>query len=190
MPTPVLTTARLRLSPFEEADFDLLFDLHSDPEVNRYLSPGPAPMDADEVRRRLGDYIGAHEQTGISKWKLETREGDFIGRAGFAWLTDPDGYELGYSLKRSAWGKGYASEIARGLIAWFFENMPDDYLLAFAVTEHKGSQAVMRKAGMKYWMDQEKVGHPCSFYRIERSDPDRLTTGAVDPGENGRGAPT
>lgn len=77
--TPILTTGRLRLLPFSEDDFPLLQDLHSDPEVNRYLSPGPAIMDPEEVRRRLANYVGDHRGTGMSKWKLETVEGAFIG---------------------------------------------------------------------------------------------------------------
>ena len=168
MKTPILTTDRLRLVPFTEDDFALLQDLHSDPEVNRYLSPGLAIMDPEEVRRRLANYIGDHRLTGISKWKVETIDGTFIGRAGFSFLSDPEGYELAYSLKRSTWGQGYASEIARALVGWFFDTLPYDHLLAFAVAEHEASQQVMRKAGLYFWQEREQDGLPCRFYRISR----------------------
>lgn len=168
METPILTTGRLRLLPFTEDDFALLQDLHSDPEVNRYLSPGPAIMDPEEVRRRLANYIGDHRLTGISKWKLETLDGTFIGRAGFSFKRDPGGYELGYSLKRAAWGQGYASEIAQALVGWFFDTLPYDHLLAYSVADHEASQQVMRKAGLHFWRDLEENGLTCRFYRITR----------------------
>jgi RimJ/RimL family protein N-acetyltransferase len=179
--TPILTTGRLRLLPFSEEDFPLLQDLHSDPEVNRYLSPGPAIMDPEEVRRRLANYVGDHRGSGISKWKLETVEGAFIGRAGFSFERNPEGYELGYSLKRSAWGKGYASEIARALVGWFFDTTQNDHMLAYAVAEHEASQRVMQKAGLRFWREIRKHGLHCRFYRITR----RQYLQSLEPGTGG-----
>jgi len=160
---------RLRLVPFAEDDYQNLRELHSDPEVNRYLSAGPAIMSPEEVQRRLRNYIGDHRLTGISKWKLETRDGEMVGRAGFTWMKDPDGYELGYSLKQVAWGRGYATEITRALVAWFFENTDETHLLAYAVREHAASLRVMQKAGMGFWQDKAKHGLACRFYRIDRA---------------------
>ncbi len=165
---PILETERLRIEPFEEGDFDLLFELHSDPEVNRYLAPGPSPMSAEEVERRLKNYVAEHRNSGISKWKVLTREGEFVGRAGLSWLTQPDGYEIGYSLKRDHWGKGYGTEIAKSLARWFFENTDHRFLIAFAHTDHLASLKVMEKAGFSYWFDMEKHDVPCTFYLIER----------------------
>ncbi len=170
MTTIVLATERLRLVPFEEIDFPLLADLHSDPEVNRYLSPGPEPMGEEEVRRRLEKYICDHRNSGISKWKLETLEGDFVGRAGFSLQDLPAGYELGYSLKRDFWGRGYATEIARALVDWFFEYRAEDVLTTYAVASHEASQRVMVKSGFCFWQDRVKDGVACRFYRIERQD--------------------
>ncbi len=166
----MLQTTRLRLLPFAKTDFHLLADLHSDPEVNRYLSPGPVPMASDEVAERLAKYVADHQATGFSKWKLETLDGVFIGRAGITPLSDPDGYELGYSLKREAWGRGFATEIAAGLVNWFFQHTSNDFLQAFAATENQGSLNVMQKAGMRFWLEREMHGMPCTFYRIERED--------------------
>ncbi len=166
----VLTTERLRLVPFAKEDYYLFLGLHSDPEVNRFLSPGPQPMSEAEARERLAKYMDAHDRNQISKWKLETVSGDFLGRAGFSWQKDPAGFEMGYSLKRSAWGKGYATEIARGLVSWFFKTMPDDHLIAYSASEHQTSQNVMVKSGMTFWKEMEKHGVPCRFFRITREE--------------------
>ncbi|MEM9632947.1 MAG: GNAT family N-acetyltransferase [Pseudomonadota bacterium] len=174
MPEILLKTDRLQVLPFEEADFPLLLDLHSDPEVNRYHSPGPMPMAPEEVRERLNNYVQSHRQLGISKWKLETLDGEFVGRAGFSWQKDPAGFELGYSLKKAAWGRGYATEIATALVRWFFRETDQDHLLAYAISEHSASLRVMEKAGLRYWLEMEKHGCPCTFYRVDRSEFDEF----------------
>ena len=166
----ILETQRLRLEPFEEADFPSLLEHHSDPDVNRYHSPGPRPMTGDEVKSRLLEFIDRNDGSGFGRRKLTTRTGEYIGRAGIDWMSDPDGYELAYSLKRSAWGKGYASEIAGALTRWFFESSDSSFLIAYAHADHHASQHVMKKTGFKHWFDREKHGVPCSFYRIERVD--------------------
>lgn len=125
-------------------------------------------MDAGEVRRRLGKYVEDHRQFGISKWKLETLDGAFVGRAGFSWLSSPRGYELGYSLKRSQWGQGLATEIARALVGWFSGQRSEPHLLAYAVADHDASQHVMHKAGLGFWQERKKHGLSCRFYRVTR----------------------
>ncbi|POF28678.1 RimJ/RimL family protein N-acetyltransferase [Roseibium marinum] len=140
-------------------------------------------MSEVEVCRRLNDYIGDHKRLGISKWKLETLEGEFAGRAGFSRLDDPDGFELSYSLKRKAWGNGYATEIACGLVAWFFRKTSEPYLMAYAVSEHGASQRVMIKAGLFYWYEMKKYGVPCRFYRIERKDFERFSSAGAKPAD-------
>ena len=127
-------------------------------------------MTADEVKVRLLEFIERNDGSGFGRCRLTTHGGDYIGRAGIDWMTDPDGYELAYSLKRTAWGKGYATEIAEALTRWFFETTDNTFLIAYAHAEHNGSQHVMRKTGFKHWFDREKHGVPCAFYRIERSD--------------------
>ncbi|CTQ53008.1 anhydro-N-acetylmuramic acid kinase [Roseibium album] len=181
MSNVVLTTERLRLVPFAEEDYSLFLGLHSDPEVNRFLSPGPQSMSEMEARQKLSTYMDAHERNQISKWKLETVSGEFLGRAGFSWQQDPASFEMGYSLKRAAWGMGYATEIARGLVSWFFKTMPDDHLIAYSASEHKSSQNVMVKSGMKFWKEMEKHGVACRFFRITREEylQDQILSAAV-----------
>jgi RimJ/RimL family protein N-acetyltransferase len=116
-----LETDRLVLRRFTEADVDNLVDLDSDPEVMRYLTGGratPREVVQNEVLPRLLSY---HERFGgYGFWAaIEKSSGEFLGwfhfrpplkgaRAGEI--------ELGYRLRRSAWGKGYATEGSRALI--------------------------------------------------------------------------
>src|SRR4030081_3082018 len=117
-----LDTDRLTLRRFTEADEDNLVELNSDPEVMRFLNGGrPAPR--DEVRTRIIPvFLGYYERfEWFGFWAaMETATGQFLGWFHFrpplqgadtpvGW--DEDGVaELGYRLRRSAWGKGYATE--------------------------------------------------------------------------------
>ena len=109
-----LGTGRLTLRRFTAAGEDNLFGLDSDPEVMRYLTKGrptpPEEIENDTLPRILRTY---ERCDGHGCWAVvEKSSGQFAG-----WLAlapHPDGgvdqAELGYRLRRSAWGRGYATE--------------------------------------------------------------------------------
>ena len=169
MTHPVLQTERLQLRPFSEDDFAALLHLHSDPEVNRFLAPGPVALSAEEVRARLVRYMDNNRTSRISGWNLETLDGVSVGRAGFSKLSDPEGFELGYVLKRQAWGKGYASEIAVALVDWFFAQTGEPRLFAIVEQAHTASIKVLERAGLRFWQDRDVDGVACQVYRITRT---------------------
>lgn len=165
---PVVQTDRLRLMPFSEEDLPALVALHADPEVNRFLAPGPVALQPGDVRDRLDRYLEDNQRHKITGWKLETLDGVLIGRAGFSKLKDPEGYELGYVLQRNAWGAGYATEIACALVAWFFEETAEPQLFATAEEAHDASIRVLQKAGLHLWQDREIDGVACRIFRVTR----------------------
>jgi RimJ/RimL family protein N-acetyltransferase len=151
-----LETQRLILRRFTDADVDHLVALDSDPAVMQYLSGGPpTPREAierDVLPAILGDYgrVG-----GFGFWAaIETSTGAFIG-----WfhlrphpdvlLGRPEVVELGYRLKRSAWGKGYATEGSRALVDKGFAELGVHRVVAFTYGPHLASRRVMEKVGMR-----------------------------------------
>jgi len=72
-------------------------------------------------------------------------------------------------LDKMYWGKGYATEIAKAIIKWGFDNLDIDKIVAIAVPENKASIRVMEKVGMKYKKDYEYKGVTTVYYVIERS---------------------
>lgn len=168
MTKPVLKTRRLHLLPYCEDDFGMLLELHADPEVNRFLASGPVPLGPEEVRRRLARYMAHNRTDRLSGWKLETLAGEPVGRAGFSRLDTPEGHELGYVVKRAAWGRGYATEIAIALVAWFFEQSDEPHLFACVEQGHDASFKVLQRAGLRFWQDREIDGVACRVYRITR----------------------
>jgi RimJ/RimL family protein N-acetyltransferase len=147
-----LETERLTLRRFTEADEDNLLELDNDPEVMRYLNGGK-PTPREEIRAqilRLLDYYERFE--GLGFWAAQEKAtGRFLGWFHFRPpRTEPrDGeIELGYRLRRSAWGKGYATEGARALIRKGFTELGVERVVAETMTVNLGSRRVMEKAGL------------------------------------------
>jgi RimJ/RimL family protein N-acetyltransferase len=150
----VLETERLTLRQFTPDDVENLVELDGDPEVMRYITGGrPTPREEIEGRELPAflDYYARSDGYGF--WAaIEKATGDFIGwfhlrpRADMA----ADEPELGYRLRRSAWGKGYATEGSRALIEKAFTDLGAQRVWAETMVVHTASHRVMEKAGLKY----------------------------------------
>ncbi|MXN63564.1 GNAT family N-acetyltransferase [Stappia sp. GBMRC 2046] len=148
METPtIFETERLRVLGFSMSDLPLLKALHSDPEVNRHLVPGDEIQSDAEAAERLDNFIHKQERFGFGQWKVETLDGEFVGRAGFLVFEQTSEIALSICLGTKHWGQGYASELAPKLIDWFFENTYYTHLIAFVLAGNEPSRHVMEKAG-------------------------------------------
>jgi RimJ/RimL family protein N-acetyltransferase len=147
-----LETERLVLRRFTDADVDLLFDLDSDPHVMRFLTGGaltPRVVIAHEILPRILGYYSRFE--GFGFWAaIEKATGDFLGWFSFRPLDEARGdqIELGYRLRRAAWGRGYATEGSRALIRKGFTELGVQRVVASTFEANTASRRVMEKAGM------------------------------------------
>src|SRR5882757_1199467 len=146
-----LTTDRLVLRQFTMADEDNAVELDSDPDVMRYLNGG-RPTPRDEIHTRyLSAWMSYYTRyTGYGFWAAEA-DGEFIGCVNLRPPVgaSPDEPELGYRLRKSAWGKGYATEISRALIDKAFTDCGAQRVFADTLAVNKGARRVMEKAGLK-----------------------------------------
>lgn len=147
-PEIIIETDRLRFTPFAPDDFALFRDLHSDPEVQRFMSPDGLAMPEDIARDQLARQIVTQARFGFSKWKLCLKDGRFIGRAGLAPFERTNEIELGFMLKQDMWGQGLATEAASAVARWAFTNLQIDQVIAFTHPENTASQRVLTKVGM------------------------------------------
>jgi ribosomal-protein-alanine N-acetyltransferase len=167
----ILVTPRLRLRMWEPGDAPLVKALHADAVTNRFLSQKPDPWSDKKVARRLAGWADEYAADGLTKFKLLRRsDGAFLGRAGFSRLPETGDFELGYSILRSEWGEGYASESAAALALWFFTLGKGDHFVAFAHVDNIASQKVLENAGMRFEREGPYHDMPFRFYRMERSD--------------------
>jgi RimJ/RimL family protein N-acetyltransferase len=149
-----LETERLILRRFTREDADLLFDLYNDPAVMRYLNGG-APADRNEITALdLPAFLGYYPRfAGYGFWAALDREsGSFLGWFHFRPRPDDplDEPELGYRLHRAAWGRGYATEGSRALLAKGFTDLGASRVTAATLTANLGSRRVLEKIGLRY----------------------------------------
>lgn len=150
---PVLHTERLELRPLTEEHLELLVELDSDPEVMRHITgrAGTRPEVEAQFPRRTDP---AHAAQGLGFWAALPRDLDnFLGW--FA-LKPPHksvyaegALELGYRLRRAAWGRGYATEGGRALLSYGFDTLGQEVVGADAMVVNTGSTHVMDKLGMR-----------------------------------------
>jgi len=152
----LLETARLRLRRFERGDLDRLVELDSDPEVMRYVTYGvPTPRERYE-RDILPRWLASYEEAPLlGYWAAESK----VGGEFFGWFhLRPDRFdageqELGYRITRPAWGRGYATEGGRALVAHGFERVGAAKISARTLGANLGSRRVMQKCGLAYECD-------------------------------------
>ncbi|SDY96137.1 Protein N-acetyltransferase, RimJ/RimL family [Micromonospora pattaloongensis] len=177
-----LETERLTLRRFTEADLDNLVALDADPEVMRYLTGGvPTPPEVIATRTlpRMLDYHRRFDNHGY--WAaIDTSSGQFLGwfelRPGDDGRTDE--LELGYRLRRAAWGRGYATEGSRALLRRAFTELDAQRVYAQTMTVNVRSRRVMEKAGLtlvrtfhRDWPDPiDGAEHGEVEYALHRAD--------------------
>ncbi|MBC7464183.1 MAG: GNAT family N-acetyltransferase [Actinobacteria bacterium] len=145
---PTLHTARLRLRPLGHSDEDALFRLHSNLEVVRYWD-APAWTDRANATGFINKvHRMADEGTGIRLAVELGSDQTFIGWCSLDdWNPDFRSVGLGYSYVVAAWGYGYATEAARALLLWGFENLDLNRVQAETDTRNPASAHVLEKLG-------------------------------------------
>ena len=149
-----LETERLVLRRFTVEDVDLLVELDSDPEVMQFITGGRATPRQEveaEILPAYLDYYERDERFGF--WAaIERSSGDFVGWFHFrpGSEDEPDQVELGYRLRRSAWGKGYATEGSCALIEKGFVDLGVERVYATTMVVNVASRRVLEKSGLRY----------------------------------------
>jgi RimJ/RimL family protein N-acetyltransferase len=149
-----LETPRLLLRRFAADDVDLLVALDADPEVMFFINAGvPTPRTEIEDDVLPAFLSSSARFPGLGFWALEDRaSGDFLGWVGLrpergASAEEP---ELGYRLRKSAWGQGYAAEASQAVIDHAFRAVGVRRVVAFTMTVNTASRRVMEKVGMRF----------------------------------------
>lgn len=157
----VLTTPRLVLSSWVPADVGPLLEVHSDPETMRFVRHG-RPETRAETEQLVEHYIAEHAARGWTKWRLADVEGDLVGRAGFG--GDATERQLAFTIRRSHWGRGLATEIADALVAWHRSNAEGTPLKAIAAVENDASVRVLQKVGFVAVGTEDFDGTACHAF--------------------------
>ena len=181
----VLETPRLRLRPLGPEDIDLALDMFTDADVSRYVGGTLTP---DDIRVAFPSWTRRCGGGTIGVWCVTDREDSTklgtgvllpmpVDHDDTEWhLIDGDGFpdreiEVGYILRKAAWGRGIATEICRELLRFGFANTHLGSFVACTDPDNANSQNVLRKCGLRdigpirAYADDDVPG-----FRITRSD--------------------
>jgi RimJ/RimL family protein N-acetyltransferase len=169
MHAPALTTERLHLRMLQESDFDEYSAIHRDPDVTRYTAR--AHFDELDTWRHLAMILGHWVLRGFGMWGVfERNTNRLAGRAGFFQpATWPD-FELGWTIGKEFWGRGYAPEAAKACLDHAFGEMKRPRVISLIDPENVASIRVAEKIGESL-TDERFVtgGHELLVYEARRA---------------------
>ena len=145
-----IETERLVLRRWLPRDRAPFAEMNADPAVMDF----PRPLTRAESDAEMAAFEAGWAADGICWAAVERREdGAFAGMVGLARCTLDVPFspcvEIGWRLPQALWGRGYASEAARGWLDHGFRGLGLAEIVAFTDPGHARSQAVMRRLGMR-----------------------------------------
>jgi RimJ/RimL family protein N-acetyltransferase len=145
----ILETPRLLLREYVEDDAAAVYQLGSDPLVNRFSSDERLTS-VEEARAILRAHpLADYRKYGYGRWACILKEtGVNIGFAGLKYLDDRKEVDVGYRLLPAYWGAGLATEAALASIRYGFERLQLRRIIGLVVPENVASVRVLEKCGL------------------------------------------
>jgi RimJ/RimL family protein N-acetyltransferase len=166
-----LETERLYLREIKEDDLPLLFELHSDPEVMKFIRPAEKTL--DETRATMERILRTNNYPeGIGLWICQEKSSnEFIGWFVLKPLENTPDIEIGYRLLRKQWGKGFATEMSHELLNYCFNVTGLSKIAAATHPDNHASQHVLEKIGLRFVRRQQIHNiNACIYERLRNAD--------------------
>jgi len=173
----IFTSERLGFRNWTIADLSKFAEINSDPLVMEHF---PKTLSTDETEEFIGRLQRHYVDRGYSYFATEVIEtGELIGFIGLAYQTYETDFspstDIGWRLKKTAWGKGYATEGAKKCLEYAFEELNIKRIISTCTVNNNRSENVMQKIGMS---KKGSFNHPklkeypeyekCIWYEIDR----------------------
>jgi RimJ/RimL family protein N-acetyltransferase len=175
----LFTSQRLGFRNWRQADLKPMAVINSDPEVMAYF---PGTASEEETYRFIARMQQQYAEKKFCYFAVDKLEdGEFIGFIGLS----EQGYQayftpcvdIGWRLKKKAWGQGYATEGAKACLEYAFSSLGLEKVYAIAPLVNTRSEAVMKKLHMqqlKTFMHplllQDERLRECMVYMIDKQD--------------------
>lgn len=149
------------------ADLVEFVQLHDDPEVARFIPRLELPAAIE----RLRDVEQEWAEHGHGTFAVLARDsGRFLGRVGLKYWPQFDETEVGWVLRRDAWGRGYATEAAEACVNLGFSVLAVPYLTAMIAPDNAASVRVARRLSMGPIRDDVLLDSDVVVYAVHRDD--------------------
>jgi RimJ/RimL family protein N-acetyltransferase len=164
---PELETERLRFRQWRESDFPTYETWCTRMEIMRYL--GGKTFDQIQAWRHLAYQIGHWQMLGYGYYAVEEKAtGALIGRVGYTNHPGWPDFELGWTIIPEHQGKGYATEAARMLLAYAFDELDRQHVVSLIHPDNAPSRRVAEKLGEKIEGETIVLTMPVLIYGRDR----------------------
>jgi RimJ/RimL family protein N-acetyltransferase len=179
-----LHSERLTLTPYDLEDIDIAIEIFTDPDVCRYAG---RVSNVEEIRANMHTRIRRGGNGCIGVWRVSaSATGEKLGTVALLpmpiehdetdWdlvvpgeMPDAD-IEIGFFIKKAAWGNGYATEACRRLLRFAFEHSPLHEVVATFDDDNQGSRNVLTKSGFIDRGRRRSYGAEGTYFRITREE--------------------
>lgn len=162
--TIIFETPRLILRQLTEADAPLVLELNSSEAVLKYLHE-PVLQSIEHAREIIRRIILPQYKSRLGRWAIHTKDtNEFIGWCGLKYRPELDEVDLGYRLKKTAWGKGYATEAAQHTLEYGFNVLQLKVITGRAHIGNIASIKVLEKIGMQFIKEEMVDDCPVKTY--------------------------
>lgn len=165
---PSIETARLRLRPCRQDDIDVLHQIWTDPGVRKYMWDDQI-IDRQQAAEVVETSLVQFHQQGDGLWVMMPGQDETcIGFCGFWLFHQPAQLELLYGLVPTHWNRGLATEAARALLRFGFEERGFTTITASTDAPNTASVRVMEKIRMRFHKRELSNGLDTIYYTISR----------------------
>ena len=173
----IFNSERLGFRKWSINDLEEFSKINSDPKVMEYFPNTLSEKETESFIDRLKNHYNERGYTYFATEILAT--GELIGFIGLAYQTYETEFspatDIGWRLKETAWGKGYATEGAKRCLEYAFKELKIDTIISTCTITNKSSENVMKKIGM---FNKGEFNHPklkefpeyekCIWYEIKK----------------------
>lgn len=168
----ILKTERLILDPILESDLNTLHTILVDPFVRKYLCDDQV-FSLEQVKGMIDQSQRLFEQENLGLWFIRRKadeETKVIGFVGLWYFFNEEHPQLLYALLPQALKQGYATEAAKRILIYCFEDLGFGSLLASCDPPNLESQKLAIRLGMHKIEEKTVDGQPLVFFSIDRSE--------------------
>lgn len=143
----IFETDRLLVRQYAfETDAESFFLLNSDEDVMRYIRATKSKEDCDAFLKQIIESYKINPL--IGRWAAEERTNEkFVGSFAIIPIEGTEDIQLGYAFLKDNWGKGFASELTKAGLDYYFKNTAADHIYALAEQANTASHKVLIKNG-------------------------------------------
>ena len=169
----IFETERLYVRRWNHNDLPALYELYGDAAIKETIAPRLTIEETQSIFEK--QIVRYKNNSPFGRYFIvEKQSNACIGILLFKKDNNNKGVEIGYSLKKTKWKKGYATEVVKESINWIFESNQFSSLYAITSSENESSKNVLLKCGFISKEYFTEAGEELNLFRLNNMEPESV----------------